>query len=159
MSKSSLDVCYFVDLPLALKSFTAFLLYTKGNKEGNLRLSLQIKLRTTLFWYCQCSSLKMRVKIKGLSLRIIIAVLSNLYRGSIFEVGSSLTFFFFFFAKEFSTLKVSCCFYNHSKIFLPWMFSKNYFPYTTAAGPCTVNINTLIEKELKLKGSLLSEMP
>ena len=38
VSKSSLDVCYFVDLPLALKSFTAFLLYTKGNKEGNLRL-------------------------------------------------------------------------------------------------------------------------
>ena len=32
------------------------------------------------------------------------------------------------------------------------MFSKNYFPYTTAAGPCTVNINTLIEKELKITG-------
>ena len=37
-------------------------------------------------------------------------------------------------------------------MFLPYMFSKNYFPYTTAAGPCTVNINTLIEKELKITG-------
>ena len=32
------------------------------------------------------------------------------------------------------------------------MFSKNYFPYTTAAGPCTVNKNILLEKDLRITG-------